>query len=438
MVEASKLRTETLALHAGQTRDPRNGAQAVPIYQTNAYVYEDTEQAASLNNLEIWGYLYSRISNPTVAAAEERIAALEGGVGALGLSSGHAAVFLTIATLLSAGDHIVATKALYGGSINLMKLTLPRFGITTTFVDGSDIDAIRAAIQPNTRMIFGEVVGNPGLDVLDIAAVAGVAQDAGLPLVVDSTFTPPPLYRPFEDGANIVIHSATKWIGGHGIAMGGFIVDAGNFDWASSDKFPTLTEPYPGYPGMTYAEHFGPSAFIARARTEGLRDFGTVLSAQSAFYLIQGMETLSLRMERHIANARAVLDFLANHEAVAWVRHPDMPDHRDHEVAKRQLPEGATSMIVFGVKGGFEAGKALINSARLASHVSNVGDAKTLLVHPASTTHMQLGPEQRKLAGVPDDMIRLSVGIEHVDDIIDDLRASLRTSQRAVAGDAKG
>ena len=430
MVEASSLRPETLALHAGQTADPRNGAQAVPIYQTNAYLYDDTEHAASLNNLETGGYIYSRIGNPTVSAAEERIAALEGGVGALGLSSGHAAVFLTIATLLSAGDHIVATKALYGGSINLMKLTLPRFGITTTFVDGSDLEAIKAAVQPNTKMIYGEVIGNPGLDVLDIAGAAAIAQDAGVPLVIDSTFTPPTLYRPFEDGANIVVHSATKWIGGHGVTMGGFIVDGGNFDWAASDKFPTMTEPYPGYPGMTYAEHFGQAAFIARARTEGLRDFGTVLAPQSAFYLLQGMETLSLRMERHLQNAKAVLEFLSNHEAVAWVRHPDLPDHRDHEVAKRQLPNGTTSMIVFGVKGGFDAGRKLINSVKLASHVSNVGDAKTLLVHPASTTHMQLGPEQRKLAGVPDDMIRLSVGIEHADDIIDDLRASLRASQR--------
>lgn len=430
MVEASSLRPETLALHAGQTPDPRNGAQAVPIYQTNAYLYDDTEHAASLNNLETGGYIYSRIGNPTVSAAEERIAALEGGVGALGLSSGHAAVFLTIATLLSAGDHIVATKALYGGSINLMKLTLPRFGITTTFVDGSDLDAIKAAVQPNTKMIYGEVIGNPGLDVLDIAGAAAIAQEAGVPLVIDSTFTPPTLYRPFEDGANIVVHSATKWIGGHGITMGGFIIDGGNFDWAASDKFPTMTEPYPGYPGMTYAEHFGQAAFIARARTEGLRDFGTVLAPQSAFYLLQGMETLSLRMERHLQNAKAVLEFLSNHEAVAWVRHPDLPDHRDHEVAKRQLPNGTTSMIVFGVKGGFDAGRKLINSVKLASHVSNVGDAKTLLVHPASTTHMQLGPEQRKLAGVPDDMIRLSVGIEHADDIIDDLRASLRASQR--------
>ncbi|MGA0235342.1 MAG: O-acetylhomoserine aminocarboxypropyltransferase/cysteine synthase family protein, partial [Alphaproteobacteria bacterium] len=415
MVEASSLRPETLALHAGQTPDPRNGAQAVPIYQTNAYLYDDTEHAASLNNLETGGYIYSRIGNPTVSAAEERIAALEGGVGALGLSSGHAAVFLTIATLLSAGDHIVATKALYGGSINLMKLTLPRFGITTTFVDGSDLDAIKAAVQPNTKMIYGEVIGNPGLDVLDIAGAAAIAQEAGVPLVIDSTFTPPTLYRPFEDGANIVVHSATKWIGGHGVAMGGFIIDGGNFDWAASDKFPTMTEPYPGYPGMTYAEHFGQAAFIARARTEGLRDFGTVLAPQSAFYLLQGMETLSLRMERHLQNAKAVLEFLSNHEAVAWVRHPDLPDHRDHEVAKRQLPNGTTSMIVFGVKGGFDAGRKLINSVKLASHVSNVGDAKTLLVHPASTTHMQLGPEQRKLAGVPDDMIRLSVGIEHAD-----------------------
>ena len=430
MVEASSLRPETLALHAGQTPDPRNGAQAVPIYQTNAYLYDDTEHAASLNNLETGGYIYSRIGNPTVSAAEERIAALEGGVGALGLSSGHAAVFLTIATLLSAGDHIVATKALYGGSINLMKLTLPRFGITTTFVDGSDLDAIKAAVQPNTKMIYGEVIGNPGLDVLDIAGAAAIAQDAGVPLVIDSTFTPPTLYRPFDDGANIVVHSATKWIGGHGVTMGGFIIDGGNFDWTASDKFPTMTEPYPGYPGMTYAEHFGQAAFIARARTEGLRDFGTVLAPQSAFYLLQGMETLSLRMERHLQNAKAVLEFLSNHEAVSWVRHPDLPDHRDHEVAKRQLPNGTTSMIVFGVKGGFDAGRKLINSVKLASHVSNVGDAKTLLVHPASTTHMQLGPEQRKLAGVPDDMIRLSVGIEHVDDIIDDLRASLRASQR--------
>jgi O-acetylhomoserine (thiol)-lyase len=421
----------TLALHAGQEPDAATGARAVPIHQTTSYVFRDTDHAAGLFNLERAGHLYSRISNPTVAVLEERVAALEGGVAAVATASGQAALHLAIATLMGAGSHVVAARNLYGGSVNLLRLTLPRFGIETTFVDPRKPAAFAEAIRPETRLVLAEVVGNPGLEVLDVPAVAAVAHEHGLPLMVDSTFTTPHLFRPFEHGADIVVHSATKWLGGHGVAIGGILVDGGRFDWQDSGRFPTLTDPYPGYAGLAFAENFGPQAFAACARAEGLRDFGACMSPQNAFYILLGVETLPLRMERHVANTAAVLDFLAGHPAVAYVVHPTRPEHPDHELARRLLPKGVGSIVSFGVKGGRAAGARFIEACRLASHLANVGDAKTLVIHPASTTHLQLGEEQLAAMGLRDDMVRLSVGLEHPGDIVADLDRALRASQKA-------
>jgi O-acetylhomoserine (thiol)-lyase len=430
MSEPKLFKFDTLALHAGQQPDPVTGARAVPIYQTTSYVFSDADEAASLFNLERAGHIYSRISNPTVAVLEERVAALEGGVGAVATASGQAALHLAVVTLMDAGSHIVASKSIYGGSTNLFKLTLPRFGIQTSFVDPRDPDAFAAAIRPETRLLFAETIGNPGLEVLDIPAVAEVAHRHGLPLLIDNTFATPYLCRPFEHGADLVVHSATKWLGGHGLAIGGILVDGGGFDWRGSGKFPTMTEPYAGYDGLVYLDSFGPSAFHMRARTEGLRDFGACMSPQNAFYILQGVETLPLRIERHIANTQAVVQFLSGHDAVAYVVHPSLPGHADHGLAKKLLPKGAGSMVSFGVKGGREAGRRFIEACQLASHLANVGDAKTLVIHPASTTHLQVGAEGLAAAGVGEDMIRLSVGLEDSQDIIDDLDHALRRSQR--------
>ena len=421
---------ETLGLHAGQHPDPVTGARAVPVYQTTSYVFQDADHAAALFNLERSGHIYSRISNPTVAVLEERLAALENGVGAVCAASGMAALHLAIVTLLGAGQHIVASASLYGGTVNLLTHTLPRFGVTTSFVPPRDLAGIRAAIRPETRLIVGETIGNPGLEVLDIPAVAQIAHDAGIPLLIDNTFATPYLSRPIEWGADIAMNSITKWIGGHGVAIGGVIVDGGRFDWQGSGKFPVLTEPYAGYHGIVFAEQFGPSAFIMRARTEGLRDFGACLSPSNAFYLLQGVETLALRMERHVANTATVLDFLGRNAAVDWVLHPSLPSHPDHDLAKRLLPRGAGSIVSFGIKGGREAGRKFIEALRLASHLANVGDAKTLVIHPASTTHQQMTAAQLKAAGVGEELVRLSVGIEGAQDIIDDLAQALRASQR--------
>ena len=422
---------ETLSLHAGQHPDPVTGARAVPIYQTTSYVFQDADHAAALFNLERAGHIYTRISNPTIAVLEERLAALESGVGAVATASGMAAMHLAIATLLNAGDHIVASASLYGGTINLLAHTLPRFGITTTFVKPRELDAFRAAIRPNTRLVIGETIGNPGLEVLDIPRVAEIAHAAKIPLLIDNTFATPYLSKPIELGADIVMHSATKWIGGHGIAIGGAIIDGGRFDWRASGKFPGLTEPYAGYHGIVFDEQFGPSAFIMRARTEGLRDFGACLSPTNAFQLLQGVETLGVRMERHMVNTSAVLDFLRSNKAVEWVWHPQLPDHPDHELAKTLLPRGAGSIVSFGVKGGRNAGKTFIESLRMISHLANVGDAKTLVIHPASTTHQQMTAEQLKAAGIGEELVRLSVGIETAQDIMDDLGQALRASQRS-------
>ncbi|MGE0715519.1 MAG: O-acetylhomoserine aminocarboxypropyltransferase [Alphaproteobacteria bacterium] len=438
MAEAEFPGFHTMSLHAGQQPDPVHGARAVPIYQSTSFVFQSTDHAASLFNLERPGHIYSRISNPTVAVLEERIAALEGGVGAIATASGQAALHLAIATLMGAGGHIVAAASLYGGSINLLKLTMPRFGITTTFVPPRDPDAFAHAIRPETRLVFAETVGNPGLEIVDLPRVAAIAHDHGLPVLVDATFSTPFLCRALDHGADLVMHSATKWLGGHGIAIGGVLVDGGRFDWEASGRFPTMTEPYAGYHGIDFAEEYGPLAFVMRARAEGLRDFGAAMSPTNAFHLLQGIETLPLRMARHVENARAVLDFLKVAPQVAWVCHPDLPDHPDYALARRMMPRGAGSMIAFGIKGGRAAGRVFIDSLRLVSHLANVGDAKSLVIHPASTTHQQLDAEALAAAGVGEDMIRLSVGLEDAADITGDLRQALRAAERATAKPAAG
>jgi O-acetylhomoserine (thiol)-lyase len=421
---------ETLSVHAGQHPDPVTGARAVPIYQTTSYVFQDADHAAALFNLERAGHIYTRISNPTTAVLEERLAALEGGVGAVCTASGQAAMHLAIATLLGAGDHIVASASLYGGTINLLTHTMPRFGVATTFVKPRDLAGFAAAIRPNTRLVIGETIGNPGLEVLDIPKVAEIAHAARIPLLIDNTFATPCLSRPIELGADIVMHSITKWIGGHGIAIGGAIVDGGRFDYRASGKFPTMTEPYAGYHGIVFDQEFGPSAFITRARAEGLRDFGACLSPTNAFHLLQGVETLPLRMQRHVENTADVVEFLTANKAVDWVLHPSLESHPDFALAKRLLPKGAGAIISCGIKGGRAAGRKFIEALRLASHLANVGDAKTLVIHPASTTHQQMDAAQLRAAGLGEELVRIAVGIEAATDIIDDLAQALRASQR--------
>ena len=430
MVDPDYLKFDTLSLHAGQEPDPVTGARAVPIYQTTSYSFVDTEQAAGLFNLEQPGHIYSRISNPTVAVLEERIAALEGGVGAVCTASGMAAFHLAAATIMSAGNHVVASRNIYGGTHNMLNLTMPRFGITTTFVDPRDPEAWRAAITGDTRVLFAETLGNPGIEVLDVPLVAEIAHEHGLPLMVDATFTTPYLMKPIDLGADIVMHSVTKFLGGHGIALGGVIVDGGRFDWAANQKFPTLSQPYDGYHGITFAEEYGHQALSMRARAEGLRDFGAAMSPTNAFHLLQGIETLPLRMKRHVENAISVIDFLETNDAVAWVSHPSVTTHPDHDLAQRLLPKGAGAILSFGVVGGREAGRRFIENVQLASHLANVGDAKTLVLHPASTTHQQLSAEDLTAAGVGEDLIRLSVGLEDPEDIIADLSRALRASQK--------
>lgn len=431
MADPKYLKPDTLGLHAGQRPDPVTGARAVPIYQTTSYVFPDTEHAASLFNLERAGHIYSRISNPTVAVLEERIAALEEGVGAVCTASGQAALHLAVATLMDAGSHIVSSASIYGGSHNLFMHTLPRFGIETTFVDARDPAAFKAAIKPETRLVFGETLGNPGLEIMDMQAVAAIAHEAGVPLMIDSTFATPYLFKPIEFGGDLIMHSATKFLGGHGTSIGGVIVDTGRFDWEASGKFPTLTEPYAGYHGIDFAEEFGPAAFIARARAEGLRDFGASMSPTNAFYILQGVETLSVRMQRHVENARKVVAYLDAHDAVSWVSYPELPSHPDHERAKTMLPKGAGAIFCFGIKGGRDAGRRFIEAVELLSHLANVGDAKSLVIHPASTTHQQMDAEALAAAGVGEDMVRLSIGLEDASDIIDDIERGLRASQRA-------
>lgn len=430
MIEPEFLRFDTLSLHAGQQPDPTTGARAVPLYFTTSYVFDDSDHAAGLFNLEVPGHLYTRLTNPTVAVLEERLAALEGGVGAVCTASGQAAFHLAVVTLMGQGGHIVASRNIYGGTHQMLNVTLPRFGITCTFVDPRNPDEFAAAIRPETRLVFAETLGNPGIEVLDIGAVAAVAHDAGLPLMVDSTFATPYLVRPIEHGADIVMHSVTKFLGGHGIALGGALIDGGRFDWEASGRFDTMTEPYAGYHGISFADEFGPAAFITRARAEGLRDFGASMSPANAFQLLQGVETLPLRMQKHTANAQAVSDMLVAHDAVEWVNYPTAPDHPDRVLAKQLYPKGTGAMLSFGVKGGREAGKKFIESVKLASHLANVGDAKTLVLHPASTTHQQMSAEDLAASGISEDLIRVSVGIEDERDIIDDFQAALKASQR--------
>ena len=422
---------DTLSLHAGQQPDPQFGARAQPVYFTTSYVFKDTDQAASLFNMERAGHVYTRISNPTNAVLEERVSALEGGVGAIATASGQAAMHLAIATLMGAGSHIVASRSLYGGSHNLLQYTLPRFGIDTTFVDPRDVDAFRKAIRPNTRLLFGETLGNPGLDVLDVPEVAQVAHEAGLPLMVDSTFTTPYLMRPFDLGADLLFHSATKFLGGHGVAIGGVVVDSGKFDWEKSGRFPTLTEPYEGFHGMVFSEESTTGAFLLRARREGLRDFGAAMSPMNAFQILQGIETLGLRMQKHIDNTRKVVGFLSKHEAVESVSHPELPSHPDHELAQKILPRGCGAVFSFSLKGGRPAGKRFIETLKVFSHLANVGDAKSLVIHPASTTHYRMDDAALRAAGITEGTVRLSIGLEDVDDLIEDLSRALYASQKA-------
>ncbi len=422
---------DTLSLHAGQQPDPTTGARATPIYQTTSFVFRDTDHAASLFNMERAGHVYSRISNPTNAVLEERIAALEGGIGAIATASGQAALHLAVATLAGAGSHIVASRSLYGGSHNLLHYTLKRFGIETTFVNPRDLDAWRAAIRPNTRLLFAETLGNPGVDVLDVPSVGEIAHAAKLPLLVDATFTTPWLMRPFDLGADLIFHSATKFLGGHGIAIGGLLVDGGTFDWEASGRFPELTEPYDGFHGMDFQEESTIGAFLLRARREGLRDFGACMAPTTAFHILQGIETLPLRMARHIENTRKVVAFLASHAAVASVSYPELPTHPDHALAQKLLPRGAGAVFTFDVKGGRPAGRKLIESLKVFSHLANVGDAKSLVIHPATTTHFRMDDAALMAAGIGPGTLRLSVGLEDPQDLLDDLAGALRVSQKA-------
>ncbi len=421
---------DTLSLHAGAQPDPATGARATPIYQTASFVFTDSDHAASLFNIERTGHVYSRLSNPTNAVLEERITALEDGVGAIATASGQAALHLAIATLMGAGSHIVAARSLYGGSHNLLAYTLPRFGIQTTFVDPRDPEAFRAAIRPDTRLVFGETLGNPGLEVLNIPAIAAVAHAAGLPLLVDSTFTTPYLIKPFELGADLILHSATKFLSGHGIVIGGLLVDGGRFDWEASGKFPTLTEPYAGFHGLVFAEEFGPSAFITRARKEGLRDLGACMSPTTAFHILQGIETLSLRMQRHVDNTRRIVTFLRANKQVTQIGYPELEGHPDRALAAQLLPRGCGAVFSFDLRGGRAAGVAFVDALNVFSHLANVGDAKSLVIHPASTTHHRMDAEALKAAGIGEGTIRLSVGLEDVEDLIDDLSQGLRAAAK--------
>ncbi|AIY40817.1 O-acetylhomoserine sulfhydrylase [Collimonas arenae] len=425
---------DTLSLHAGSAPDPATGARATPIYLTSAFVFKDSDHAASLFNMERAGHVYSRISNPTNAVLEERIAALEGGVAGIAVASGQAAMHLGLITIAGAGSHVVASRALYGGSHNLLSYTMKRFGIETTFVDPGDIDAWRAAIRPNTKVLFGETLGNPGLDVLDIPRIAALAHENHLPLMVDATFTTPYLLRPFDHGADLVFHSATKFLCGHGTAVGGLLVDGGTFDWQQAydktGRFGELCEPYEGFHGMVFSEESTVAPFSLRARREGLRDFGAVMSPHNAFAILQGIETLGLRMEKHVANTRKVVEFLATHPAVESVAYPELPSHPGYALSKTLLPKGCGAVFSFNLKGDRAAGRRMVESLKIFSHLANVGDAKSLVIHPASTTHFRVPSEQLAASGIGEGTLRLSIGLENVEDLIEDLAFGLKMSQR--------
>ena len=426
---------DTLALHAGAAPDPSTGARVTPLHLSTSFVFESSDHAAALFNMERAGHVYSRLSNPTTAVFEERMAALEGGVGAIATASGQAALHLAIVTLAGAGAHIVSSGALYGGSHNLLHYTLARFGIETTFVRPGDIDAWRAAIRPNTRLLFGETLGNPGLDVLDIPTIAAIAHEAQLPLLVDSTLSTPWLQKPFEQGADLVYHSATKFLSGHGTVVGGVLVDSGAFDWQqahdSHGKFPELCEPYAGFHDMVFSEESTVAAFLLRARREGLRDFGACMSPHTAWLILQGIETLSLRMQRHVQNALKVAEFLAGQPTVARVGYPGLSSHRDHALAQKLLPRGCGSVFSFDLKGSRAQGKAFIESLKIFSHLANVGDCRSLVIHPASTTHSRMDDAALALTGITPGTIRLSIGLEDADDLIDDLKRALKAAAKA-------
>jgi O-acetylhomoserine (thiol)-lyase len=421
---------DTLALHAGAEPDPTTGARAVPIHLTTSFVFESSDHAAALFNLERSGHVYSRISNPTTAVLEQRVAALEEGIGAIATASGQAALHLSIATLMGAGSHIVASTALYGGSQNLLHYTLRRFGISTTFVKPGDIDGWRAAIRPETKLLFGETIGNPGLEVLDIPQVSAIAHEAGVPLLVDSTLTSPYLLQPLRSGADLVYHSATKFLSGHGTVIGGIVVDGGSFDWERSGNFAELTQPYDGFHNMVFTEESTVGAFLLRARREGLRDFGACMSPHTAWLILQGIETLPLRMARHMSNTEKVVEFLASHSFVARVGHPMLESHASHALARKLLPKGAGSVFSFDIKGNREQGKKFIEALKLFSHLANVGDCRSLVIHPASTTHFRMTDEALAAGGISQGTIRLSIGLEDPDDLIEDLKRALRVAEK--------
>ena len=430
MKKPKDLNLETLSLHAGNKPDSDFGSRATPIYQTSSFVFPDSETAAGIFNNERAGHTYSRITNPTNAVLEERISSLEGGIGAISTASGQAALFLAITTILGKGSHIVASKSLYGGSHNLLEYTLPRFGITSTFVDFRKPKNIKLAIQKNTGLIFGETLGNPGLDVMNIEMVSNIAHQNKLPLLVDSTFTTPYLMKPFDYGADLIFHSATKFLSGHGVVIGGLLVDSGNFEWSSNKKFKTLNEPYNGFHNMKFVEEFGPAAFINRARKEGARDFGACMSPHTAFLILQGLETLSLRMEKHISNTREIVSFLNEHKEVKSVSYPELENHPDNKLAQEILPRGCGAVFTFEIKGGLESGKKFIESLNIFSHLANVGDAKSLVIHPASTTHHRMDALALKNAGISESTVRLSIGIEDINDLKEDLDEALKQANR--------
>ena len=429
MSDEKKLHLETLAVHAGQQPDSDTGSRAVPIYQTSSYVFKDSNHAANLFALKEFGNIYTRLMNPTTDVLEKRLAALEGGVGGLGLSSGQSAIYVSIFNICGAGGHIVASNSLYGGTVTLFSQTFRKLGIEVTFIDPKNPENFAKAIKKNTRLVYIESVGNPKNDILQYDKVADIAHKNGLPVICDNTVMTPILFRPFEYGIDIVVHSCTKFIGGHGTSIGGAIVDSGKFDWANG-KYPELTEPDPSYHGIKYVESFGNLAYILKARVQLLRDMGSCMSPFNAFLFLQGIETLHLRMPRHSENALKVAQWLEGHKSVIWVNYPGLPSHPDHKLAKKYMPDGQGAILGFGIKGGKEAGVKFINSVKLASHLANIGDSKTLVIHPASTTHQQLGEKEQLAAGVTPDYIRVSVGTEHVDDIIADFEQSLKASQR--------
>ena len=422
---------DTLAVHAGARPDPTTGARATPIYLTTSFVFESSDHAASLFNMERPGHVYSRLSNPTTDVLKQRVAALEGGAGAIATASGMAALHLAIVTLMGAGSHIVASTALYGGSQNLLNYTLKRFGIETTFVKPTDIDAWRAAIRPNTKLLLGETIGNPGLEVLDIPTVSQIAHEAGIPLLVDSTFTTPWLMQPLALGADMVYHAATKFLSGHGTVMGGVLVDGGAFDWDASGRFPELAQPYDGFHDMVFAQESSVAAFLLRARREGLRDFGAGMRPHGAWLILQGIETLGARMERHVRNTEKVVQFLASQPFVARVGHPLLESHPSHQLAQKLLPRGAGAVFSFDIKGSREQGKVFIETLKIFSHLANVGDCRSLVIHPASTTHFRMTDEALLAGGITQGTIRLSIGLEDPDDLIDDLKRALKAAEKS-------